>query len=127
VPETNRAQDFADALQQLEQDRDLDAFVSRFAGDAVLLRPEPGGQETGRDGARRFWQAYLDQFETIASTFGRVVDAERLGELEWVSEGRLRTGRDITYAGVSLLEHDDDGAVVRFATYDDTSAFTSLR
>ena len=128
MPETSRAQDFADALQRLEQDRDLDAFVSRFADDPVLLRPEPGGQETGQDGARRFWQAYLDQFETIASTFGRVVDADRLGELEWVSEGRLRTGRDITYAGVSLLEHDDEGAVVRFATYYDTSAFTtSLR
>jgi ketosteroid isomerase-like protein len=122
----SRAQDFADGLQRLEQDRDLDAFVSRFAADAVLLRPEPGGQETGQDGARRFWQAYLDMFDTIRSTFGRIVDAERYGELEWVSEGRLRTGRDITYAGVSLLEHDDDGAVVRFATYYDTSAFTSL-
>ena len=122
----SRAQDFADALQRLEQDRDLDAFVTRFADDAALLRPEPGGQEQGHDGARRFWQAYLDQFKTIASTFGRVVDAERYGELEWVSEGRLRTGRDITYAGVSLLEHDDDGKVVRFATYYDTSAFTKL-
>lgn len=119
-----RAQDFADALQRLEQDRDLDAVVSRFAGDAVLLRPEPGGREQGQEGARRFWQAYLDQFETITSTFSRVVDAERLGELEWVSEGRLRTGRDISDTGVSLLEHDD-GAVVRFATYYDTSAFTA--
>ena len=75
--------------------------MSRSAGDAVLLRPEPGGREQGQAGARRFWQAYLDQFWTITSTVGRVVDA-----------------------GVSLLEHDDD-AVVRFATYDDTSAFTA--
>jgi ketosteroid isomerase-like protein len=121
----SRAREFTDALQRLEQDRDLDAFLSRFADDVTLLRPEPGGQEQGRDGARRFWQAYLDQFETIGSTFGRLVDADRYAELEWVSEGRLRTGRDISYAGVSLLEHDDQGAVVRFATYYDTSAFTS--
>ncbi len=121
----SRAREFADALQRLEQDRDLDAFLSRFADEVTLLRPEPGGQEQGRDGARRFWQAYLDQFETIGSTFGRLVDADRYAELEWVSEGRLRTGRDISYAGVSLLEHDDQGAVVRFATYYDTSAFTS--
>ena len=121
----SRAREFADALQRLEQDRDLDAFLSRFADDVTLLRPEPGGQEQGADGARRFWQAYLDQFETIASSFGRLVDAERYAELEWVSEGRLRTGRDIAYAGVSLLEHDDAGAVVRFATYYDTSAFTT--
>ena len=121
----SRTQDFADALQRLEQDRDLDAFVARFADDAVLLRPEPGGQETGQDGARHFWQVYLQQFDTIGSTFRRVVDTERYGELEWVSEGRLSTGRDVSYAGVSLLEHDDDGAVVRFATYYDTSPFTS--
>ncbi len=121
----SRAQQFADALQRLESDRDLDAFLTQFADDVELVRPEPGAQESGIEGARRFWQAYLDQFETVASRFGRVVDAERYGELEWVSEGRLRTGRDITYAGVSLLEHDDDGAVVRFATYYDTSAFTS--
>jgi ketosteroid isomerase-like protein len=54
-----------------------------------------------------------------------VVDAEALGELEWVSEGRLASGRPVSYAGVSLLEHDDDGKVVRFATYYDTAAFTS--
>lgn len=120
----SRAQEFADALQRLESDRDLDAFVSRFAGDVTLLRPELTGHEQGPDGARRFWQAYLDQFEQIGSTFGRLVDADRYSELEWVSEGRLRTGRDITYAGVSLLEHDDEGAVVRFATYYDTVPFT---
>lgn len=117
------AREFADALQRLEADGDLDAFVGRFAEDVVLVRPEPGGQETGPDAARRFWQAYLDQFESIGSTFGRLVDAEPYAELEWVSEGRLRTGREITYAGVSLLEHDADGQIARFATYYDTVPF----
>lgn len=119
----SRAREFADALQRLEQDGHLDAFLSRFADDVVLLRPEPGGQESGPDGARRFWQTYLDQFDSIGSTFGRLVDADPYAELEWVSEGRLRIGRDITYAGVSLLEHDADGQVARFATYYDTVPF----
>lgn len=119
------AQQFAEALQRLEQTRELDALLERFAEDAVLVRPEPGGEEQGREGARRFWQAYLDQFDEIASTFGRVVATGPYGELEWVGEGQLRTGRPITYAGVSLLEHDDDGKVVRFATYYDTAAFTA--
>lgn len=118
------AQQFADALQRLEQDRDLDAFLERFAADVQLVRPEPGGSEDGPEGARRFWQAYLDQFSSIVSSFDRVVDAGALGELEWVSEGTLGTGRPITYAGVSLLEHDGDGLVRRFATYYDTAAFT---
>ncbi len=124
MPET-RASAFAEALQQFEQDGDLDAFVRIFTDDAELLRPEQRSGQSGSAGAKAFWQAYLDQFETIGSTFGRLVDAERYAELEWVSEGTLRTGRDISYAGVSLLEHDDEGAVVRFATYYDTSAFTT--
>ena len=121
----SRAQTFAEALQRLESDRDLDAFLERFADGARLVRPEPGSEEQGLEGARRFWQTYLDQFDEISSRFHRVVDAEALGELEWVSEGRLRTGRPVSYAGVSLLEHDGDGKVARFATYYDTAAFTA--
>ncbi len=121
----SRAQQFADALNRLESDRDLDAFLTQFADDVELLRPEPGGAEQGLEGARRFWSAYLAQFDEIASRFSRVVDAERLGELEWVSEGRLATGRPVSYAGVSLLEHDDGGKVRRFATYYDTVPFAN--
>ncbi len=127
-PQTSDAgpgQRFAAALQRLESDRDLEPFLAQFADGVTLLRPEQGGQEQGTDGARRFWQAYLGQFEQIGSTFGRIVDAGPYAELEWVSEGALRTGRPITYAGVSLLEHDDDGKVVRFATYYDTAAFST--
>jgi ketosteroid isomerase-like protein len=117
------AQTFADALQRLESDGDLDVFLDQFADGVELRRPEQGTAERGREGARTFWQTYLDQFGGIRSSFFRVVDAGALGELEWTSEGSLRTGRPITYAGCSLLEHDDDGKVVRFATYYDTAAF----
>ena len=121
----SRAQQFADALQQLEQDRDLDAFLERFADDVRLFRPEAGGQESGVEGARRFWQAYLDQFGQIRSTFFRVVEAGDLGELEWTSRGTLGSGTDVEYEGVSLLEFAEDGRVRRFATYYDTAAFTT--
>lgn len=116
-------QRFADALQELERSRDLDPFLELFADDVELLRPEGRGDARGRGGARTFWQAYLHQFDEIASTFSRVEESGRLGELEWVGEGRLRTGRAISYHGVSLLELDDDGLVLRFATYYDTAAF----
>jgi ketosteroid isomerase-like protein len=120
-----RAEDFAEALNRLERDRDLDAFLGQFADGAVLVRPESGSQETGVDGARRFWQTYLDQFEQVRSTFGRIVDAGAVSELEWVGDGRLASGRPVRYAGVSLLEHDSAGKVTRFATYYDTAAFTT--
>ena len=44
--------------------------------------------------------------------------------LEWESKGTLESGRDISYAGVSLLTFDADGTVSRFATYYDTAKLT---
>ncbi len=119
------AQTFADALRQLERTRDLDAFVQVFSDDVRLVRPEGRGDEQGQEGARRFWQAYLDTFDDIASTFSRVEQDGRLGELEWTGDGRLPSGRPISYRGVSLLQVDGDGKVTRFATYYDTAAFVA--
>ena len=116
-------QRFADALHELERTRDLDAFVQLFSEEARLVRPEGRGDVTGKDGARQFWQAYLDQFDEIGSRFSRLEEDGRLGELEWTGTGQLRTGRPISYTGVSLLEIDGDGMVTRFATYYDTAAF----
>jgi ketosteroid isomerase-like protein len=118
----DRAQTFAQALQQFEKDHDLDAFARVFADDAQLLRPEQRGGEQGADGVRAFWQQYLAPFETIRSEFSRVVEAGPLGELEWTSRGSAGSGKEVEYQGVSLLEFDDDGLVKRFATYYDTAA-----
>ena len=121
----DRASGFAEALQRFEQDRDLDAFARVFADDAELLRPEQRSGERGSDGAKAFWQQYLDQFGEIRSTFHRVVESGDLGELEWTSEGTLGSGREIRYEGVSLLEFGADGRVTRFATYYDTAALSA--
>ena len=121
----DRASAFAEALQQFEQDRDLDRFAGVFAADAEVLRPEQrpdAGDARGSDGVRGFWQQYLDQFGRIRSEFSRVAESGPLGELEWTSRGSLGSGRDVEYSGVSLLEFDASGKVRRFATYYDTAA-----
>lgn len=116
-------QRFAEALQELERTRDLDPFLEVFSDGVHLIRPEGRGDEHGRDGARRFWQAYLDQFDQIESSFSRLEESGPLAELEWTGEGVLQPGRPVSYRGVSLLELDDAGLVRRFATYYDTAAF----
>ena len=120
---TSHAQSFADALQSLETTRDVDRFVTAsFADDVVLRRPETGQSEHGRDGATRYWRQYLDRFQEIRSEFGRIAEGGP-GVLEWTGAGRLSSGAAITYTGVSLLDFDDDGRVVGFATYYDTAPF----
>lgn len=118
-----RAQEFADQLNALEADGDVEAFVAAvFSDDVVLVRPETGQQLSGHDGAQTFWQEYLAQFNRVSSTFERVDDGG-IGVLEWVSAAELRAGTEISYAGVSLLDYDEQDRVRRFATYYDTQAF----
>jgi hypothetical protein len=121
------ARSFAAALQDLERTGDVAHFVSEvFAADAELVRPETGQQTHGTGGAERFWQQYVDQFAEIRSEFTRVADGP-VAVLEWTSTGRLRTGADISYRGVSLLDVDATGRVTRFATYYDTAPFSTPR
>ena len=123
-----RAQAFADALQQLEQNSDVERFVAAvFASDVELVRPESQQALTGNSGAQAFWEQYLDYFQTIRSEFSRVVDSGTLGVLEWTSTGQLASGADITYAGVSILDFNSEGRVSRFATYYDTAPFSEAR
>jgi hypothetical protein len=66
MAEQNPAESFGDALQQFEQDGDVDAFVDGvFTEDADLLRPEVYQRREGRNGAREFWRAYRAQFDSV--------------------------------------------------------------
>jgi ketosteroid isomerase-like protein len=128
MAEQNPAQSFGDALQQFEQDGDVDAFVDGvFTEDAELLRPEVHQRREGRDGAREFWRAYRAQFDSVRSEFTRIAAADSLGVLEWTSDGKIPGGGRISYSGVSLLDFDDSGRVRRFATYFDTARFGTGR
>ena len=117
---SDRSQNFAEALQALEKGDDQ-PMLQQFSEGAELRRPERQ-HEDGDDDASSFWQQYMAQFDSIETTFDRVVEEGDVGILEWHSSGTLATGRDIEYAGVSLLTFDGD-SVSRFATYYDTAAF----
>ena len=114
---------FASALQAFESEGDREALTELFAADATLERPEVAKAGSSSDDPDAYWKAYADQFEKIRTEFGQVHEDDSAAWLEWTSKGTLSTGRDIEYAGVSLLELDDDGKVRRFATYYDTAAF----
>ncbi len=120
----NTSDRFAEGLQRLERERDPDGLLGLFADEIELLRPEPGSREQGLAGARRFWQAYLDQFQEVRSEFMRVEESGQLGVLVWVSRGQLIDGRDIAQIRVALLVIED-AKIRRVTTYYDTAAFTA--
>ena len=114
------ADTFAKALQQTEESRDPEPLLRLFSDDAELHNLAIAQQ--GLDGARRFWETYLAQFDRIRSEFTHLIETDSQAALVWTSTGALRDGQPITYRGVSILELDGD-KVRRFETVYDSAAF----
>jgi hypothetical protein len=125
MSDTPRAEKFAQALQQLDESGDPASLVEQFADGAELRRPELDKAHGPTSDAAAFWGTYRDQFSEISTEFSSLREADDLAVLEWTSRGTLATGREIEYAGVSLLTFGDDDGVSRFSTYYDTAAFVT--
>ena len=114
------ADTFAKALQQTEESRDPEPLLRLFSDDAELHNLAIAQQ--GLDGARRFWETYLAQFDRIRSEFSHFIESDGQAALVWTSDGALKDGQPIRYRGVSILEHDGE-KVRRFETVYDSAAF----
>ena len=116
----NRADQFIEALRQLEQGGEAEPIASLFAEGADVSNPLVEHAHEGEGGARAFWTAYRAAFDEIGSEFRNVVEGEDASLLEWVSTGSLKGGEPIRYGGVSVLEYGESG-ITAFRTYFDTA------
>ncbi|MDZ7704505.1 MAG: nuclear transport factor 2 family protein [Trueperaceae bacterium] len=116
------AQQFMDALQEIEKTRTVDAIVQLFSDDATLARLSHVGDYQGSDGADRFWREYLGTFKSLETTFHSVIEDGEQVTLEWESRGELLNGDPLHYCGVSLFSVADD-KVTSFRTYYDSASF----
>lgn len=118
------AERFTGALAEAERAHDPGPLLPLFDDGSVLETVGRDEPETGRDGARRFWERYLGAFERIGTTFeDGIDDGHGRIALEWVSEGVLRSGHPVRYRGVTVV-HVDGGRVRRLCTYYDSAVFT---
>lgn len=113
--------DFIAALGRLERDRDVDALVALFEPRAEL-RKLGDHVASGAEGAREFWTTYREVFDTVESEFSSRTESADRAVLEWTSQARMPSGRDLTYRGVSVLDLGDD-RITGFRTYYDPHAF----
>jgi len=116
------ADNFVEALRNLEEDRDLEALVKIHTEDCEVGNVSVPGSFKGQDGLREFWTEYRKTFGEIKSTFRNVFATEEGAALEWTTEG-TSDGDNVSYAGVSILEIEGD-KVRRFMAYFDTRDFT---
>jgi len=115
-------QKFVNALGELHRGDDVEPLVALFADDASLDKAGMPHGQSGKDGARTFWEQYRRVFGEIDSTFHNVVTGDGIAFLEWTSTGTLTNGSAFSYDGVSVLESGGD-EIEAFRTFYDTAAF----
>jgi ketosteroid isomerase-like protein len=113
---------FVNALGELHRADDVEPLVAIFADDATLNKAGMPHGQSGKDGARTFWEQYRRVFGEIDSTFHHVVTGDGIAFLEWTSTGTLTNGSKFSYDGVSVLESGGD-EIEAFRTFYDTAAF----
>jgi len=118
------AERFMQALINAENSGDVEPLVELFNDEAELSNLIISEPITGREGIRRFWQEYLNQFQQISSHFVSVIENDTTSVLEWVSEGTLKTAEPIKYRGVTLLKIES-GKIRNFRSYYDSAVFVS--
>lgn len=115
------ADQFIQALERLERERELDGMVSLFSKAADIgnvLSPE---LFHGKEGAREFWTKYRDTFQGLTSSFRNEIIGDSRIALEWTTSVTSEDGKSGRYDGVSILEIKD-GQISRFRAYFDPHA-----
>ncbi len=120
-----KAESFIAALQRVENDEpaSLEQIVELFAESAELTNPaieREGDARKGREQIARFWENYKASFQEIRSEFFKVTANENSAGLFWRSTGSHVSGDPLSYEGVSLLDFDEQGKIVRFKGFYDS-------
>lgn len=121
MSDASRTQEFIDALNTLERDRDVEPIAALYAEESEIGNIVSPRQFAGVEGAREFWTAYRATFGDMQSEFRNIIEGDGRAALEWTTSGTSVQGDPISYAGVSILEFAE-GHISRFWAYFDPGA-----
>ncbi|MGA2714746.1 MAG: nuclear transport factor 2 family protein [Bryobacteraceae bacterium] len=95
---------FIQALSTLEQSGEVEPIVAVFSELCEIGTPAIPEKVHGKERARDFWTAYRTAFRNVHSTFRNIVIGNHSIALEWTTTGVNRSGKDIHYEGVTILD-----------------------
>lgn len=124
-----RAQEFIDALHQLEKGTpdDADALVALYADDAALANSaldHKNREMKGRDEILQFWVEYKETLGDVYSEFHHVNASGDCAGLFWTTKGQNPSGAEVNYHGATLLVFNAEGKIQFFRGYYDTRELT---
>lgn len=97
--------------------RDAAAIATLYADSAVYRSPAFRAPYLGLAGVRRYLDENFPVEENIECWFGKPIVSGDQAAIEWWGSW-TEAGRELTFAGVTVLRFDADGRVVDHRDYD---------
>jgi ketosteroid isomerase-like protein len=113
---------FIEALAALEQREQIDPILDTFSEACDLANSGSPETHQGKQGAREYWHKYRSNFRDIRSNICNIITGDNSIALEWTAHAIDRSGKELKYNGVSILDTRDT-AIIRFRAYFDTKPF----
>lgn len=99
----------------------IDSVLAMFAPDAVMR--DPVGAPPARDNAsrRQRYAAIKAMFDAFAITPDRVIVGGDEAAAAWTIRATAKSGRNVTFSGISTFAFDAGGRIVSMSAYFDTA------
>lgn len=114
---------FVEALAALESRGQIEPLIDTFSEACDLANASSLDSFTGKEGAQSYWLRYRNAFRTIRSDIRNIIIGDDSIALEWTTQATDRSGKDVQYDGVSILE-TRGLSIVRFRAYFDPKQAT---
>ena len=105
--------------------RDIDAAAAMFAPDAVMRDPVGMPPATDARTRRERYDGIALAFETFAITPERIIVAADEAAASWTASGKARTGRELSFEGISMFAFDENRRITHMSAYWDMSAIVA--
>jgi hypothetical protein len=112
---------FIEALAALEQSEQIDPILDTFSEACDLANSGSPETHHGKQGAREYWNKYRSAFRHIQSEIRNIITGDNSIALEWTAHATDRSGKELRFNGVSILD-TRGSAIVRFRAYFDVRA-----
>jgi steroid delta-isomerase len=106
-----------DSYYQTVSSGDIEAVLAMFA-EAGIMRDPVGSPIAATDMERRQRYAGIGaMFDEFTITPESIVPGGDEAAARWSARGRTKTGRNVTFSGISTFVFDDDGYIAAMSAY----------
>lgn len=94
-----------------------EGWVDSFAEDAISHDPVGHPPMKVHEGFREFFQRMQGVFEQLEATTEHIFVAENEAAVKWTMRGESKSGKSVTFEGITVFEVNDAGKIQTTRAY----------